>query len=102
VPQAGARAAVEHQWTWRETMPTYILTWNPEKWCWPDDQYEKEVNVTRRGGLFSSRWSCGKTKRIGPGDRVFFFRQHTERGIIGSGYATSNGNLDDASEESVS
>ncbi len=70
-------------------MATYILTWNPKKWAWPEESYEKEVAATKKGRLLASRWSCGRTKSILPGDRVFLLRQHTQRGIIGSGYATS-------------
>jgi 5-methylcytosine-specific restriction protein A len=42
------------------------------------------------GKLFPSRWSCGRTKSISNGDRLFLLRQDSERGIIGSGYATSD------------
>jgi 5-methylcytosine-specific restriction enzyme A len=71
-------------------MATYILTWNPEKWTWSPEDYAEEVSVTRRGKLFPTGWSCGNTKSIVSGDRVFLFRQHTQRGIISSGYATSD------------
>jgi 5-methylcytosine-specific restriction protein A len=70
-------------------MPSYILTWNPKKWHWDEKEYEREVRATAKGQLFTSRWSCGKTKRILPGDRVYLLRQDSERGIIGSGYAIS-------------
>ena len=71
-------------------MPTYILTWNPQRWTWPEDEYAEQVIATKKGKLFSTGWSCGKTKCIVPGDRVFLLRQNTNRGIIGSGYATSD------------
>ena len=71
-------------------MATYILTWNPEKWTWPPEDYAEEVSVTGRGKLFPTGWSCGNTRSIVSGDRVFLFRQHTQKGIIGSGFATSN------------
>lgn len=70
-------------------MPTYLLTWNPRRWPWADTDYRKEVAATKGGRLFPSQWSVGKTKRIVPGDRLFLVRQDTDRGIIGSGYATT-------------
>ncbi|MGO8753379.1 MAG: HNH endonuclease [Thermoguttaceae bacterium] len=70
-------------------MPTYILTWNPKRWPWPEEDYNEEVAVTKKGKLFPGGWTCGNTTRIVSGDRVFLLRQVTERGIIQSGYATS-------------
>jgi 5-methylcytosine-specific restriction protein A len=70
-------------------MATYILTWNPKRWNWPGDSYAQEIAETRRGKRVPSRWSCGNTKCIVPGDRVFLLRQGTDRGLIGSGYASS-------------
>ncbi|MCD4726593.1 MAG: HNH endonuclease [Pirellulales bacterium] len=71
-------------------MQTYIITWNPKRWKqWTEKEYNNEVAATKKGRLFPSRWSCGNTKRIVPGDRLFLLRQVAERGIIGSGYATS-------------
>ncbi len=64
----------------------YILTWNPTRWPWPKDDYDDMVQTTEDGGLAHSRWSCGNTRRIAKGDRVYLFRQHDHRGIIGSGY----------------
>jgi hypothetical protein len=71
-------------------MSSYILTWNPKKWPWDNNDYEREVRETHNGKLFSSQWSCGKTKRILPSDRVYLLRQESDRGIIGSGYAISD------------
>ena len=58
-------------------MATYLLTWNPEIW---DGDVASEMS-----------WSCGQTKRIVSGDRLFIMRQSREpRGICGSGWAVSN------------
>ncbi|MGL6095971.1 MAG: HNH endonuclease [Fimbriiglobus sp.] len=55
---------------------TYLLTWNPAVW---DGEIASPM-----------LWSCGHTKRIVPGDRLFLMRQVTEpRGVCGSGWATS-------------
>lgn len=72
-----------------EATSAYVLTWNPAQWPWDEREYAREVKATAAGKLFPSRWSCGNTKRIRPGDRVFLMRQGTNRGLIGSGFATS-------------
>ncbi|MEW5913176.1 MAG: HNH endonuclease [Thermodesulfobacteriota bacterium] len=41
-------------------------------------------------GFVDASWSCGRTKRIKAGDRIFLLRQGREpRGIMASGYAES-------------
>jgi len=65
-------------------MSTYLLTWNPKKskltWTEKESQsLAKNKNVT-----FS--WSCGRTKAIRKGGRIFLLRQgHQMRGLIGAG-----------------
>lgn len=69
-------------------MPTYLLTWNPDKWHWVDLQ--KCVDKVKREGSFTTTWSCGLSKGIVKGDRVFILRQGVEpRGIFGAGHAVS-------------
>lgn len=69
------------------TMTTYLLTWNPKRWEW--DMSENLASLKQRG-FVDSRWSCGITKRIKVGDRLFLLRQGREpRGIIASGVAKS-------------
>jgi 5-methylcytosine-specific restriction protein A len=69
-------------------MATYLLTWNPQKWRWEDLQ--EDINELRKKGTLLFRWSCGNSKRIVKGDRVFLLRQGEEpRGIIASGWAES-------------
>jgi len=69
-------------------MKTYLIIWNPKRWPWDDiEESIEEVNLT---GKYSWGWSCGKTKSIMPGDRVFLIKLGTEpKGLIGSGYATT-------------
>ena len=68
-------------------MKAYLLTWNPKRWTWslPADL----ASIARRG-FVDHRWSCGHTRRIERGDRVFLLRQGSEpRGIMASGAARS-------------
>ena len=70
-------------------MNTFLLTWNPKRWDkW--DGLPKESNKTAQGEIVEGRWSCGVTKKIQPGDRCFLMMVGTdERGIIASGWITS-------------
>jgi 5-methylcytosine-specific restriction protein A len=69
-------------------MASYLLTWNPQKWRWGDIQ--DSINEITKKGSTTFRWSCGNSKRIVKGDRVFLLRQGVEpRGICGSGWAES-------------
>jgi 5-methylcytosine-specific restriction protein A len=65
-------------------MSTYLLAWNPDRWHWADLH-----NVIERvdiGEPVIKRWSCGSTRRIVRGDRVFLMRLGREpRGVFGSG-----------------
>jgi len=70
--------------------PTFILTWNPERWAWDADEYARAVQVTAVGVSWSEPWSVGlRTGGIFPGDRAFLLRQKRERGIVASGVFTS-------------
>jgi 5-methylcytosine-specific restriction protein A len=67
---------------------TYLLTWNPHNWPWTN--LEEMVQLTAQGGPVDDFWSCGNTKRIRVGDRLFLMRQGEEpRGIMAAGWATS-------------
>lgn len=49
-----------------------------------------DLAALKARGFFDGRWSCGRTKRIEAGDRLFLLRQGREpRGIMASGYAKS-------------
>lgn len=69
-------------------MNTYLFLWNPKKWNWTTlEQDIKQVDLT---GRCSHRWSCGNTKSILPGDRIFLLKVGTEpKGLIAAGFATS-------------
>lgn len=75
-------------------MNTYLVTWNPEHWKWT--RLESDANKTKRGIAVAEPWSCGTTKKILKGDRLFLLKQGAKlpKGIIASGTATSNVYLD--------
>ena len=71
-------------------MNTFILTWNPDRWEWAAGDYEKAIRVTTLGDKYIDKWAVGSRKSgIQPGDRAFLLRQKKERGIVASGYFTS-------------
>ena len=70
-------------------MAAYLLSWNPELWPWHD--LDQVVDLCNRGEVVTDSWSCGNTKRIVPGDRLFFIRVGSEpRGIFACGTAISS------------
>lgn len=69
-------------------MRAYLFTWNPKRWSW-DDLGDKIATIERQG-YCSDRWSCGKTRSMAIGDRVFLVRLGMDpKGIMGSGIVTS-------------
>lgn len=70
-------------------MKTFLFAWNPNRWEWLDLQ--ESIDHLENMGYVESRWSCGTSKSIKKGDRVFLTKVGKEpRGIIGSGYAKSS------------
>src|SRR5262249_44145999 len=69
-------------------MPTYLMTWNPRRWPWPD--LDEQLQRFEDGARVRDWWSCGNTRKIGAGDRLFSLRQGQSppRGIFASGWAT--------------
>ena len=71
-----------------EKHATFLLTWNPKNWSWPN--LDNLVAQSARGRTVEYRWSCGNSKKIKPGDRLFLIRQGVDpKGIMGAGFATS-------------
>ena len=69
---------------------TFILTWNPENWHWPQDKFDLAVQRTLAGQRVADTWSTGIRRRgIQPGDRAVLLRQRSDRGIVASGWFTS-------------
>lgn len=72
-----------------KNISTYLFTWNPQKWNWADLQ--ESIDHLENIGYVVRRWSCGNSKNIKKGDRVFLVRLGEEpRGIMASGYAKSS------------
>lgn len=70
-------------------MNTYLFTWNPRKFSWDDFQQDWENVYSGNRPRFE--WSCGNTKRIAVGDRVFMMRlgwQEKVKGLMLSGWVT--------------
>lgn len=66
-------------------MNHYLLKWDPENW--PRAQFLEAYYAYLAGDELL--WSCGGTKRIAAGDRVFLLKTGDEpRGIIGAGVVT--------------
>jgi 5-methylcytosine-specific restriction protein A len=67
-------------------MATFLLAWNPKRW--PCNDIEEMSQSVQAGQLVTARWSCGNSKRLQRGDRVFFMRLGQEpKGIFASGFA---------------
>jgi HKD family nuclease len=70
-------------------MPTFLLTWNPQKSPW--DDLDEDVARTKRTGRLKSSWSCGVTKAIPKGSRLFLVRLGVQpKGLVGSACARSS------------
>jgi 5-methylcytosine-specific restriction protein A len=70
--------------------PTFILTWNPDRWAWAADEYARAVQVTAAGESWNESWSVGlRTGGIVAGNRALLLRQKRDRGIVASGVFTS-------------
>lgn len=69
-------------------MKTYLFVWNPKRWTW--ETLEQDIKQVDLIGKCSKHWSCGNTKSIQPGDRIFLVKVGTEpKGIVGAGFATT-------------
>jgi 5-methylcytosine-specific restriction enzyme B len=69
---------------------TYLLTWNPTNaYAWED--IDKYIGQIKKSGVSITQWSCGNTKTIEPGDRIFLMRLGNQpRGLVASGWAISS------------
>ena len=69
-------------------MKTHLFTWNPNRWQW--DNLAECSAKTLAGEKVIDSWSCGVTKNIQPGNRMFLMKVAEEtKGIIGSGWVTT-------------
>lgn len=70
-------------------MRTFLLTFNPQRWHLPEDEWLDDMEVIAAGGLAPGRWSTGR-RDMNIGDRVYLLRQGPEpRGIIASGWTAT-------------
>jgi hypothetical protein len=72
-------------------MATYLLNWNPDKWDgWRSDELEAIKVELSAGATSSESWSTGRSKRLVPGDRVYWLRLGVApKGIFAAGRAVS-------------
>jgi hypothetical protein len=75
-------------------MATFILTWNPADYPW--NERDEEARDVQHSDVCHGSWTCGRTKRIASGDRVFLLRQGQDQpGIVASGYASAEPRWDE-------
>lgn len=70
-------------------LQSFLFAWNPNNWEWED--LLESIDRLKDIGYIERRWSCGNSRSIKMGDRVFLMRLSEEpRGIMGSGYAKTS------------
>lgn len=63
---------------------TFLLTYNIDKWQW--DNFEQAQKSLMDEGRYIDSWSCGNSKKLRTGDRIFLIKLGKEpRGIMASG-----------------
>ena len=78
---------------------TYLLCWNPLRWNdWED--FDDAVERTHQGESVQFVWSTGNRTSLEIGQRIFLYRQGSDRGIIASGHTASGIKFDDHWDES--
>ena len=78
-------------------MPTYLLKWDATRWDWRNIREQSEAVL--HGQPVTRAWTCGNSRRIFPGDRVFILRVGREpRGIVAAGVVT-RGSYDSPTNE---
>ncbi len=69
------------------SVPTYLLAWNPRRDPW--ENFAQQAARTDRGAGIATRWSCGTTRNMPTGSRVYLMHLGKEpKGIIGVGRVT--------------
>ena len=69
---------------------TWLFTWNPNLWAWNDPVYgyDEMMREVSSHGISYCKWTCGTTKSILPGDRIFLIRLgKAPKGMVASGKA---------------
>ena len=71
-------------------MATFILTWNPDAWTDGDDWIADNAGVATASEPVAGAYSTGVRRQgIVAGDRAMLLRQRRDRGIVASGYFTT-------------
>ena len=70
-------------------MATFLLSWNPLKWDWTS--LDEVINQFNDNGFIEISWSCGVTKCINFGDKIFLIKigRNQPKGIMASGVVTT-------------
>ncbi|AWH83905.1 hypothetical protein HYN59_01680 [Flavobacterium album] len=75
-------------------MKSYLFAWNADKWKWRE--LEQDIADLKATGIFVDSWSCASHKSIRTGDRAYLIKLGKEpRGIMGSGFVSSQPFIDD-------
>lgn len=69
----------------------FEVLWNPNNYKWDEKEFQGIQNQIQAGASVPFSWSIGTRRQgIAPGDRIYMFHVGSEnRGLIGSGHATS-------------
>ncbi len=74
----------------------YLLTWNPNNYDWYEYGFLNIVKRVKNGEALIDRWSCGNSKKLKEGDKVYMIRLGLEpKGIFASGIVTKASFEDD-------
>lgn len=68
-------------------MKTFLLAWSPKRSSSEWDNFNELSRDVKNGIVQPIRWSCGNSKRLKKGDRVFFIKLAKEpKGLFASGH----------------
>lgn len=65
----------------------YVLTWDADQY--PNNVTFAEISQTQRNVKVNGDWSTGRSSKVMPDDRIFLFAVGDQKGMVGSGHATS-------------
>jgi len=61
-----------------QSVTTYLVTWNPDKWEWEDEYFNDAVERTAKGELVADQWSTGSRTGFDPDHGASDSRQSGE------------------------
>lgn len=74
--------------TTSKTVNTFLFSWNPIKFTWPE--IDEQIEQLKQGEKVEESWTCASHKKVKNGDRAFLSYVGAEpRGIFASGYISS-------------